>query len=40
MDFEGHMGLIEVSERNPTRGAGLLIQANKNEFYIAGSISV
>jgi len=36
MDFEGHMGLIEVSERNPTRGAGLLIQANKNEFYIAG----
>ncbi len=36
VDFEGHMGLIGVNDRNPTRGAGLLIQAGKNEFYIAG----
>jgi hypothetical protein len=36
VDFEGHMGLIGVNDRNPTRGAGLLIQAGKNEFYIVG----
>lgn len=36
MDFEGHLGLIEFSERNPERGSGLIIQASKNEFYMAG----
>ena len=36
MDFDGHLGLIEFSERNPERGSGLVVQAARNEFYVAG----
>ncbi len=40
MDFDGYMGLIEFGDemgsQRSERGAGLVIQANKNEFYLVG----
>ena len=36
MDLDGYMGLIEFDERSPARGAGLVIQASRNEFYLVG----
>ena len=47
LDFDGYTGIVEFGDwrpsyvpRNPpdnNRGAGLVIQANRNEFYIAGN---
>jgi len=40
IDFDGYMGLIEFGDeqhsQQPGRGAGLVIQAAKNEFYLVG----
>ena len=40
MDFDGYMGLIEFGEgesrQRPGRGAGLVFQVNRNEFYLVG----
>jgi len=40
MDFDGYMGLVEFGNdygNQPSgRGAGLVIQANRNEFYLVG----
>jgi hypothetical protein len=40
IDFDGYMGLIEFGDdhgnQEPGRGAGLVIQASKNEFYLVG----
>ena len=40
MDFDGYMGLIEFGDgdgkQRHDRGAGLVIQANRNEFYLVG----
>jgi hypothetical protein len=46
-DFEGYTGIVEFGDwrpayvpRNPpdnNRGAGLVVQASRNEFYIAGN---
>jgi hypothetical protein len=40
MDFDGYMGLIEFGtdfgNQPPGRGAGLVIQAGRNEFYLVG----
>jgi hypothetical protein len=40
MDFDGYMGLIEFgtgeSRQQPGRGAGLVFQISKNEFYLVG----